>query len=570
MKRDLRWIIIRGTRFLAIAVAGYLPIGGAHAVPWMYQPTNQPGSLGNNYYEYQNYGSSYYHDGIDVLKSTGGVPVYSVSSGWMTHETAGTMYGGLMIGDQYAAGATGWLYWHLPNSTYPFNVGDRINEGDYIGDIAYWSVYNFNRVHFNRVVGTGGLPWNWYSSIDNPLNYLNPGTDPQTPVIYDAVGTDLLAFCVNNTSTYRNPNALSGDIDIIAKIGDRFWNNQWEIIPYRIEYSILSPLVNDQHTAFLFSGLLAPDNTINVVYKDDAVCNTGGNYTERNFFFILTNNDGDSTVESTDAAGAWHTAGYPSGTYTIRVTAADAGGNVVSDSMNVTMQSPAPQNVSVTMTPTSSLQIPASGGSFTYTVQIRNLGASTATCEGWIGMTYPSGASQQILLRSLSLPAGGSITRNLTQTVGANLPNGTYYYEAKLGYSPFNVWDSDGFTFTKGLDASAGGIRVEETRLYGWDEIPFEETRMDPAATASSVVIHAYPNPFNPETVISFSLPAAAQVSLEVFDLSGQRVAEPAKGWRQAGTYEVTLNGSKWAAGVYIYRFRDGANAVSGKLLLLK
>ncbi len=566
MRRDLRWVMI-----VAIVTAAQLPVGGADAVPWMYQPTNQPGSLGNNYYEYQNYGSSaYYHDGIDVLKSTGGVPVYSVSTGWMTHETAGTMYGGLMIGDQYAAGATGWLYWHLPNSTYPFNVGDRINEGDYIGDIAYWSVYNFHHVHFNRVVGTGSLPWNWYTSIDNPLDYLIPGTDPQAPVIYNAVGTDLLAFCVNNTSTYRSPNALSGDLDIIAKVGDRFWNNQWEIIPYRIEYAILSPLVNDPHLAFLFSGLLAPDNTINVVYKDDSVCNTGGNYTERNFFFILTNNDGDSTVESTDAAGAWHTAGYPSGTYTIRVTASDAGGNVVADSMNVTVQSPAPQNVSVTMTPTSSLQIPASGGSFTYIVQIQNLASSTVTCEGWILMTYPSGATQQMLQRNLNLPAGGSITRNLTQSIGANLPNGTYHYDAKLGYSPFNVWDSDGLTFTKGLDASAGGMRVKETTLSGWDEDPIANVRMNPVATASAAEIRAYPNPFNPETVLSFTLPAAAQVRLEVFNLSGQLVAQLAQGWRQAGTYEVTLDGSNLSAGVYVYRFRGGEEALSGKLLLLK
>lgn len=565
MKRNLRWILI-----VSAAVAGYLPIGGADAVPWMFQPTNQPGSLGNNYYEYQNYGSSYYHDGIDVLKSTGGVPVYSVSTGWMTHETSGTMYGGLMIGDQYAAGATGWLYWHLPNSTYPFNVGDRINEGDYIGDIAYWSVYNFNHVHFNRVVGTGGLPWNWYSSIDNPLEYLNPGTDPQPPVIYDAVGTDLLAFCVNNTSTYYNPNNLSGDLDIIAKIGDRFWNNQWEIIPYKIEYAILSPLVNEQRLAFLFSGLLAPDNTINIVYKDDAVCNTGGNYTERNFFFILTNNDGDSTVESTDAAGAWHTAGYPSGTYTIRVTAFDAGGNVVSDSMNVTVQSPSPQNVIVTMTPTSSLQIPASGGFFTYTVLIQNPTFATVTCEGWIMMTYPSGATQQMLLRNLSLPVGGSITRNLTQTISAGLPNGTYHYDAKLGYSPFNVWDSDGFTFTKGLDVSTDGIRVEETTLSGWDEDPIAEIPMNSTASASAAEIRVYPNPFNPKTVLFFTLPTAAPVSLQIYDLSGRKVADLVEGWRQAGTYEFALDGSNLAAGVYVVRFRSGADTMNGKLLLLK
>lgn len=81
---------IKGSALIAVTVA--LLSGTAGAIPWIFQPTNQHGSLGNNYDEFQNYGGSpYYHDGIDIMSGAGGVHVYSASDGWMTHETSGTM-----------------------------------------------------------------------------------------------------------------------------------------------------------------------------------------------------------------------------------------------------------------------------------------------------------------------------------------------------------------------------------------------------------------------------------------------------------------------------------------------
>ena len=550
-------------------------ISVAGAVPWMFQPTGEPHSLSNNYCELQDYGYNYYHDGIDVIKPTGGVPVYSVSDGVMTHETPGTMYGGLMIGDEYAAGAEGWLYWHMPNSTYPFNVGDRIIEGDYIGDIAYWSVYDFHHVHFNRVVGTGGLPWSWYESIDNPLDLLEPTTDPQSPTIYNAVGTDLLAFCINNSSSYRDPDNLRGDVDIITKIGDLCWNNQWEIAPYRIEYTISGAAVYEHHLAFVFDDVLPPSNTILTVYKDDATCNSSGNYDYRDFFFVLTNNDGDEIIEASDSEGKWHTAGYPAGTYTITVDAYDAGGNLTQDSMQVTVAEVPAYDVSITLTPTSSLQLPASGGSFSFTVDIQNNETNSVNFDGWITITYPDSSTVNPIQRSLSLPPGGSIFRELTQTIAGSEPNGTYDYDGKVGYSPYNSWEVSGFSFTKGIDADGAGRWAERTVLNGWKEIPESQSAALEARPETIELLTVFPNPFNPMTEISFNLQVAGFVKLEVYDINGRhvgaRLPRPYTGkYYPPGVHQITFDGSGLPSGIYIYRLTAGDLTASGKMILMK
>ncbi len=559
------------SRCAALVIALGLLVNIAAAVPWMYDPTSQPGSLGNNYCEFQNYGGApYYHDGIDVMQNTGGIPVYSVSDGWMTHETAGTMYGGLMIGDQYVAGATGWLYWHLPNSTYPFNVGDRIYTGDYIGDIAYWSVSNFHHTHFNRVTGTSGLPWGWYISIENPLELLVPDTDLQPPLVHDAVGTDLLAFCNNNTSTYLSPLSLRGDVDIIAKLGDKFYNNTWEIIPYRIEYTISSPAIVDHHLAFVFDDLLPASTTVSTVFKDDATCNSEGNYTYRNFFFILTNNDGDNTIEVNDNAGTWHTAGYPAGTYTVTVQAYDEYGNLTQDSMDVNVLATTTYDISVTLTPTSSLALPASGGTINYTAEVHNNGTTTAIFDAWIIMTYPSGSTSLMLLRTLSLPGGGTVLRNLSQTIAGSEPNGNYSYDGYVGYYPYNDWATSGFTFTKGLDFNGAGSWMDQTNLSGWEETPEADYPVASETSQDFDLVKAYPNPCNPTATLSFALPEASQTSLKVYDLAGREVATLVNGWKTAGNYQVVFDAANLPSGLYVYRLQAGSFSSTGKIMLMK
>ena len=79
-----------------------------------------------------------------------------------------------------------------------------------------------------------------------------------------------------------------------------------------------------------------------------------------------------------------------------------------------------------------------------------------------------------------------------------------------------------------------------------------------------------YPNPFNPSTVINFSLPESGLVSLKVFDILGQEVAELVNQIKSAGVYEVSFDASNLTTGLYIYRIEAGNFVATKKMLLVK
>jgi uncharacterized lipoprotein YddW (UPF0748 family) len=80
-----------------------------------------------------------------------------------------------------------------------------------------------------------------------------------------------------------------------------------------------------------------------------------------------------------------------------------------------------------------------------------------------------------------------------------------------------------------------------------------------------------YPNPFNPSTNISFTLPETNQVSLEVFDLIGRKVATLYQNEvLNAGQHQVTFDASRLASGMYIYRLSTKNINLSKKMILLK
>lgn len=63
-----------------------------------------------------------------------------------------------------------------------------------------------------------------------------------------------------------------------------------------------------------------------------------------------------------------------------------------------------------------------------------------------------------------------------------------------------------------------------------------------------------FPNPFNPETMIKFSLKERSSVTLDVYNIAGQKVAELIGGEMEKGMYEKRFNGIKFSSGVYIFR----------------
>lgn len=79
-----------------------------------------------------------------------------------------------------------------------------------------------------------------------------------------------------------------------------------------------------------------------------------------------------------------------------------------------------------------------------------------------------------------------------------------------------------------------------------------------------------YPNPFNPQTTISYGLPQAGPVRLTVYDALGRAVAVLVDREQAAGRYRATFEAGTRPSGAYFYRLEAGATVKTGTMLLLK
>ena len=90
------------------------------------------------------------------------------------------------------------------------------------------------------------------------------------------------------------------------------------------------------------------------------------------------------------------------------------------------------------------------------------------------------------------------------------------------------------------------------------------------SASAKTALNPSYPNPFNSETVLSYTLPTASDIRLEVFTLNGQRVAVLHEGFQAAGYHTIALDASDLASGVYLYRLTTPKGRFTQKFTLLR
>lgn len=333
-------------RYKSLLIAGLLffvlGYSTAYGIRWPFNPGNVSLPLGNNYGEYQNYSSDpdpYFHPGIDILQ-TPNAHVYAVKSGIVKAvlTTSAQYHWRVAIGDSADSGwCDGWLYAHLDQFTIQVQVGDTVQEGDYLGDLVFWPAAGFHHLHFVKIRDQGTTwPADW-KFIGNPLDELVPIDEPDPPVIENVQAGTKFAFCRNNTHNYFNTGAsLSGDVDIIAKIYDKINQTYWKVIPYKVEYSIFNDSVSyGPIPSFTFTDTLFWDRNVGVVYQNDTTYQTQGDYDYRNYYFIVTNTDGDSIIESSDQNYSWNTGNFPNGTYWVKVTAFDRYGHRTSDSMHV-------------------------------------------------------------------------------------------------------------------------------------------------------------------------------------------------------------------------------------------
>ncbi|MBC8377249.1 MAG: carboxypeptidase regulatory-like domain-containing protein [FCB group bacterium] len=118
----------------------------------------------------------------------------------------------------------------------------------------------------------------------------------------------------------------------------------------------------------------------------------------------------------------------------------------------------------------------------------------------------------------------------------------------------------------------ANGNMSETTNVVTTSIVSVDDLEMIPTAYGLS---QNYPNPFNPTTSIEFALPEAAEVSLEIYNLLGQKVRTLVTGYVPAGYINTSWdgldqNGKEISSGTYIYRLQTADQTFSKKMVLMK
>jgi hypothetical protein len=147
--------------------------------------------------------------------------------------------------------------------------------------------------------------------------------------------------------------------------------------------------------------------------------------------------------------------------------------------------------------------------------------------------------------------------------------------------------------------AADGAAYMGSASYYVFDlgagtfEVPMAYQQMDPTNLTTAVVYHYikgatiylppvgiaenssntsvsqnYPNPFSGTSVVTVNLNKSADLSMSITNLVGQKVYETSKGTVNAGTYNLTIDGSKLTSGLYYYTVKAGDYTVTNKLVV--
>jgi hypothetical protein len=147
--------------------------------------------------------------------------------------------------------------------------------------------------------------------------------------------------------------------------------------------------------------------------------------------------------------------------------------------------------------------------------------------------------------------------------IAEELPEG---YQAYLT-SPIEDWDldmlaNDSYSFPSGGGEHEFIVLVTGTPLNASDSRHSLPTSVD--------LVNAYPNPFNSMTTISYSILESSHSSLNVYDLSGKKVAELLNDKASSGNYTAVWNAENNPAGVYFVRLTSSGVSATHKLVLTK
>ena len=159
---------------------------------------------------------------------------------------------------------------------------------------------------------------------------------------------------------------------------------------------------------------------------------------------------------------------------------------------------------------------------------------------------------------------GGAVTdAGVDIVIDGKEPNET------LGWSISGGGDINGDGDLEIVIGSPYAAGYGKVSIYTFDEATEIESEEEGMPSGFSLSQN-YPNPFNPTTSIEYSVSSSGNVSIKVYNMLGQEVMTLVNEMKSPGIYNVMMDGSRLASGVYIYRMTAGSFQSVKKFVLMK
>lgn len=146
--------------------------------------------------------------------------------------------------------------------------------------------------------------------------------------------------------------------------------------------------------------------------------------------------------------------------------------------------------------------------------------------------------------------------------------NGTEFSTVAFVDGKGTTTSASSYSYTDEVSAGKYTYRLKQIDFDGTTTYSNEvEVDLSPASYNLS---QNFPNPFNPSTVIRYAMPVAGNVTLNVYNALGQKVAELVNGFMPAGEHSVNFSAANLTSGVYFYEIQAGEFRSMRKMQLIK
>jgi len=163
----------------------------------------------------------------------------------------------------------------------------------------------------------------------------------------------------------------------------------------------------------------------------------------------------------------------------------------------------------------------------------------------------------------------------VTHTFNSLYPSTSYVHDEPVG---IKTETSEATTYLFGFHLwymDINDARLLITKLMSDIQTDVNDDNITAPLPEKFLLNQNYPNPFNPTTTIDFAIPFKSHVTLDVFNILGQKVSTLINDTKSAGTYSVNWGGTDHfgnpaATGIYFYRLKTDDFTQTRKMLLLK